>query len=338
MLNDIKREVKKLNIDKKWKTVKEEKRTRIVPYTHQGSEVHVCKGGGYVKGTLGGFAKLEIGNSSRLVALTAAHLAQTGDTVLVREGGNMISLGTVEYNTHQLTDGEEYHDISVIAVNHPPQMLKYYFPDGKECKTANVFLASNLNPNQMPHVFKKGAATNWTHGIVCGYDYQPGKNHTDDVFKYINVLGLMDKDNNDIFSDRGDSGSLVCCESYSNSGYKPELMVLASVYAGPDYSSNSSSNVQRPLEVNRNNNFCPSDLHNGQKSRDPKSNRVSGSERDMSCISQHVEDEDSFSSCSSESSDESVDYTVCVPMDCELDVIRNSDQSTPNLVFDLRNF
>ena len=337
MLNDIKREVKKLNIDKKWKKVKEEKRRQTVPYTRQGSKVHVQKGGGSVTGTLGGFAKLEIGNNSQLVALTASHLAQTGETVLVEEGGIMMNLGNVEYDTHEITHKEEYHDLSVIVVDpdfRPSPMLQYYFSNGRGCQTADVYMGSDLRPNQMLQVFKRGAATNLTHGIVCGYDWRPSENKKNEVFRYIKVLGELDK--NSVFSDRGDSGSLVCCESYSGSGTKPHLMVLASVYKGPDYSSNSSNNAQQPLDlernvVERNSSLSPPDLRNGQRTRSEEINHVPVPADDMACISKWDVDDDSNSSSDS-------DCTECVLIDRELDVIRTCHKSAPNLAFDLRNF
>ena len=329
MLDEIQQEVKKLPIDKKWKVVKAESRTRIIPHTCQGSSISNSEH----SATLGGFAKLERGNASELIALTAAHLLQTGDTALVKDGEVTVPLGKVECDTDRLTDSQgSYHDISVIKVDQSiisKCTLQYCFcvPKKQErnFKTAKVLLADNYEESRNPNmpVFKKGAVTGWTMGILYAVEFRQVGYGQIKFFKCITVCDISDSEK---FSKEGDSGYLVCYQTFDEeSASTPELVFLASVYGGTSWEKEDNTDCSLDAQA-----------ESSQKCQD------------NTCRSSDVPDEvmrtsrtgsgkaKRSSSESSSSDDTSIpDCTVCVPLDGELELIRSQATNNPNIVFDL---
>ena len=176
-------------------------------------------------GTLGMFADSESGD---LYALTCGHVVRpAGHDVYVTDGsGERKTLGTSSPDRTVIT-GESSApliDFAAVKVNDEfvPSCTKYIKDDDGMLKNAVLSTESLTNLIGL-YIFKYGAASDLTQGIVCSVDYRFGNANN-----YVILIAPQPGGDIENYALPGDSGSVNCMRDVNNNRAVKAVSMLSS--------------------------------------------------------------------------------------------------------------
>lgn len=169
--------------------------------------------GVFRKGTLGGFVD---SNDNQLYALTCAHVVSgegnIEQSVFIKNGSERRQLFATSHPRMTILTGEEpnaFVDIAAAKVidNVRHKCTKFLKDDDGMEAIAELFTET---PQQLfgREIFKYGASTNFTRGIVCCCDYCLF--NAGDVNDYFILIDCLPDSVNAHYAQPGDSGSINC--------------------------------------------------------------------------------------------------------------------------------
>lgn len=165
------------------------------------------------KGTLGGFVN---GSDNRLYGLTCAHVVKSHcgqeSNVFIKDNQNRQCLFAKSFPNLTVSTGEVAKPLIDLAavriVDHmTDKCIKFLKDDTGKIKPA-VLAADRPSDLVGMYVYKHGAMSGLTKGLVCSDDYSI-LNDDDDEIEYIMLIDSYE-DFDDLFAIPGDSGSTVC--------------------------------------------------------------------------------------------------------------------------------
>jgi hypothetical protein len=165
----------------------------------------------YQSGTLGMFAD---GTNNELFALTCGHVVNVSDgndhEVYIPDGtGNRTLFGTSSPDRTVLTGSRPTPLVDLAAVkvfdSVVPMCTKYLKDDDGMLKNA-VLSTERIADLESKYVFKYGAATDLTKGIICSANYHIGYMPN----AYIILIDPLPDISTVEYAKRGDSGSVNC--------------------------------------------------------------------------------------------------------------------------------
>lgn len=187
----------------------------------------------YRSGTLGAFVE---GQDKQLYALTCAHVvcnpAKDEHDVFIQDRGvNLKKIG-VSLRSMTLCSGSGSHalvDLSAIRVAEDMvgRCIKRIKDDSGLCRHGRVAEESFLALRKKV-VYKHGAFSGLTYGLVCGTDFglfdAPGED------SYVLLIEALPGGESLVFSKRGDSGSIICMPDLFTNNVKVVAMLSSGDY------------------------------------------------------------------------------------------------------------
>lgn len=190
------------------------------------------------EGTLGAFVDAEDGT---LYALTCAHVVSNPNRdehdVYIQDRGLRLRRFGQSFRRLTISTGEgpmPLIDIAAVRVN-----LDFRRQCIKRLKDDNGVNRSSVVAQETPEqllkrfVYKHGAMSGLTQGIICSTDFCVSDTDED---KYVLIIESLPGDNNGPFAKRGDSGAVICTSSVDSDSIKVVCMLSAGDYklAGED--------------------------------------------------------------------------------------------------------
>ena len=162
------------------------------------------------KGTLAGFLE---GNDQRLYGLTCAHVVKAEEEcdVFIYDGSNS-RLEFAKCVPHMIVSTgsatKPLIDLAAVRVNESVEnKCSKFLKNDDSMLNPGVIAADTTEDLAGNYVYKHGATTQFTKGLVSSDDYSIIS--TEDEH-YIFLIENYDDDGEDIFAQPGDSGSMIC--------------------------------------------------------------------------------------------------------------------------------
>ncbi|KAK3590293.1 hypothetical protein CHS0354_006072 [Potamilus streckersoni] len=178
------------------------------------------------RGTLGGFM---IDTDGHLHCLTCAHIVPDDADVHVEISGQQMEPITIGRSVSMNVQEElpytivDHADIMAVKVNEDQRArcIPYFKTADGESGSSVMIQPFDRSLKEYPKVYKWGATSNLTHGLLHTGDYSRELFNTLGLNdqKYIYVLvesPPVDDDSNGTFASPGDSGAIICNETEDN--------------------------------------------------------------------------------------------------------------------------
>ncbi|XP_045193883.2 uncharacterized protein LOC123549673 [Mercenaria mercenaria] len=182
------------------------------------------------KGTLGGFANSK---DNQLYGLTCAHVVQGNGNehdVFITNGSSEKHLFAKSKPEMTVCFGRSQHtfiDFAAVKVidNVRHKCIRFLKDDDGIERRPTL---TNETPNDLVgrHVYKYGATTHLTSGIVCSVDYSVFE--APDAKDYIVLIDTSPGSENEFYAREGDSGSINCMTDFENNDIKIEAVSMIS--------------------------------------------------------------------------------------------------------------
>ncbi|XP_053401042.1 uncharacterized protein LOC128557575 [Mercenaria mercenaria] len=179
---------------------------------HGGVLESECPGGTFRSGTLGTFAD---SHNDDLYALTCGHVVYADDdrdhNIYIRNTSNERQLFAKSNPSLTVRSGNQQRaliDIAAVKVIDPvrPNCTKFLKDADGMLKSA-VLVTENVVGLNAPYIFKHGAASNLTEGLVCSEDYSIAAGLEGYIVLIASPPGCAD---DETYAKPGDSGSVNC--------------------------------------------------------------------------------------------------------------------------------
>ncbi|XP_045194130.2 uncharacterized protein LOC123549795 [Mercenaria mercenaria] len=166
------------------------------------------------RGTLGGFVD---GSDNHLYGLTCAHVVRGPDgqehNVFIKDGKNKQCLFAKSIPNLTVSTGENTKpliDIAAVRIvdNMQNKCIKFLKDDNSKIKPA-VLAADRPLDMTGTYVYKHGAVSSLTKGLVCSDDYSVLCDDEGEL-EYVMLIDNYGDDDDELFAMPGDSGSTIC--------------------------------------------------------------------------------------------------------------------------------